>query len=69
MFADIRQFEKLQEKEKKTILACGGRVLIYDCQISGQPSEDVGHTTDPLFFDARLPPTAFDKNAAYAPSS
>ena len=69
MFADIRQFSSLQEGTRTTMLVCGGRVLSYNCQIAGQPSEDVGHTTDPLFFDARVPPSAYDKYAAYTPSS
>ena len=67
MFADIRQYLALSETPM--LRACGGRVVIYDCEIKGQPSEDVGHTTDPLFFDARVPPSAYDKSAAYTPSS
>ena len=60
MFSDIRQFVTLLKGAQSTMLV---RV------ITGQPSEDVGHTTDPNFFDARVPPSAYDKYAAYTPSS
>ena len=55
MFADIREFVALSA-QRTTILAV---------QISGQPSEDVGHTTDPKFFDANVYPGAYDKNACW----
>ena len=56
MFADIRHFTTLTTDVHTSMLAV---------QISGQPSEDVGHTTDPNFFDANVYPGLYDKNACW----
>ncbi len=67
MFSDIRQYVALSETSM--LHACGGRVVIYDCEIKGQPSENVGHTTDPAFFDANVPASAYDHTAVSGFSS
>ncbi len=56
MFADIREFVALNESFHTSMLAA---------QITGQPSSDVGHSTDLKFPDTTVHPGAYDKNACW----